>query len=133
MTFFRFRTRDPERDRKVDLERLGRLAGTIRTIRTEMEEERSGLRDRYERSMAVAAFSQQAAEDDGPEPRLVSKVDEMTEAIKRCTHRLDELDRQVAFATLLGRRAERFRAGIGGEANTASPAPRRLAARDRRI
>ena len=61
MALFRFRTRNPERDR----DRRGRLQRLHQSLATSALKwsARNGLRDRYDKVTADAAFSQQTLED----------------------------------------------------------------------
>jgi hypothetical protein len=97
MAFFRFRTRSPERDRDTDVGRLQRLRQSLADIRAEMEREKNGLRDRYEKVMANAAFSQQLVEDERGGSGMSSTVDDMTGTMIRNTKRLAALQAQVDF------------------------------------
>jgi vacuolar-type H+-ATPase subunit I/STV1 len=108
MALFRFRTRNPERDRETDSSRLQRLQQSLADIRAEMERERSGLRDRYEKVTADAAFSQQTLEDDHAGAAMSSKIDDMTGTMIRYTKRLATLQTQIDFVTEMGRRVEAF-------------------------
>lgn len=108
MALFRFRIRDPQRDREADLDRLQRLRQSLADIRSEMEHERRGLRDRYEKVMADAAFSQQMLEDERGSVGVSSKVDEMTGAMIRHTKRITLLQAQIDFVIDLERKAETF-------------------------
>jgi hypothetical protein len=108
MALFRFRTRNPERDRETDMSRLQRLHQSLADIRAEIERERNGLRDRYEKVTANAAFSQQTLEDDSAGAAMSSKIDDMTGAMIRYTKRLASLQAQVDFVTELDRKVDAF-------------------------
>jgi hypothetical protein len=114
MALTRFRVRSPERDRETDAERFRRLGRCIGDLRAEMERERDGLRDRYEKVTADAAFSQQALEDDGAGAAVSAKIDDMTEAMIRYTKRIASLEAQIGFVTELGRKVEQFSPGNAG-------------------
>lgn len=77
MALFRFRTRNPQRDR-------------------------------YERVMADAAFSQQRLEDGSDGDGASSKIDGMTGTMIRYTKRLAWLQSQIDFVTEIGRKVEAF-------------------------
>jgi len=106
MALFRFRTRNPQRDRDTDVDRLRRLQQSIIDVRAEMERERDGLRDRYERVTADAAFSQQRLEDGRDGDGASSKIDGMTGTMIRYTKRLAWLQSQIDFVTEIGRKVE---------------------------
>ena len=89
--------------------RLQRLHQSLADIRAEMEREKNGLRDRYEKVMANAAFSQQLA--GGRAARRIgmsSKIDDMTGTMIRYTKRLASLQAQIDFVTEMDRRVEAF-------------------------
>jgi hypothetical protein len=118
MAFSRFRVRSPERDRETDLDRMRRLRQVFRDICVEMEREREGLRDRYEKVTADAAFSQLALEDDYASAGLSSKIDDMTDTMIHYTKRIASLDAQIEFVTELDSRVELF-----SQQNTGDKAP----------
>lgn len=97
MALFRFRIRSSERDRDTDEGRRERLAQLLETLRTEIDRERDGLRERYDKVTADAAFSQQALEDERAADAISSRIDELTVAMQRFSDRLSSLDRQAAF------------------------------------
>jgi hypothetical protein len=108
MALFRFRTRSSQRDRDTDIERLRRLQQSIVDMRAEMERKRNGLRDRYDRVTADAAFSQQRLEDGRGGDGASSKIDGMTGAMIRYTKRMASLQSQINFVTEIGRKVEAF-------------------------
>lgn len=108
MALFRFRTRNPLRDRQTDAERLQRLRRSVEGIRVEIERERDGLRARYDNVMADAAFSQQALEDERAGADISLKIDDMTETMIRYDKRIALLEAQAAFVTDIDRRIEEF-------------------------
>jgi hypothetical protein len=108
MALFRFRTRDPQRDSETDLNRLQRLRQSLADIRSEMEHERNGLRDRYEKVTADAAFSQQRLEDARGSVGMSSKIDDMTGTMIRYTKRIALLEAQIDFVVDLERKADTF-------------------------
>ena len=111
-----FRTRAAGRDRDTDIARLQRLQQSLASIRGEMEQEKNGLRDRYDKVMANAAFSQQSLEDGRGGAGMSSKIDEMTDTMIRYTDRIASLDTQIDFVAGLERQVDRF----SGEARDAS-------------
>lgn len=117
LTLFRVRSR--ERDRETDSGRFRRLRQLLGDLRVEMERERDGLRGRYEKVTADAAFSQQALED-GAGNAVSAKIDEMTDAMIRYTERIALLERQAAFVTGLDHQVERFSQESGGVGEAAS-------------
>lgn len=108
MALFRFRTRNPARDRQTDESRLERLRRMLHEFQADIEHERDGLRARYEGIMADAAFSQQALEDDRADNGISAKIDDMTETMIRYNERIALLESQIAFVTDLDRKAARF-------------------------
>jgi hypothetical protein len=87
---------------------MRRLLQLLGDIRAEMERERDGLRDRYEKVTADAAFSQLALEDDSAGAAMSSKIDEMTDTMIRYTKRIASLDAQIKFVTDLDDRIVLF-------------------------
>src|SRR5262245_7844649 len=94
----RFRVRSPTRDRETDIERMQRLRQDIAVVRAEMERERNGLRDRYEKVTANAAFSVLALEEDAS-PGISSKIGDMTDTMIRYARRIASLEGQIGFVT----------------------------------
>jgi uncharacterized coiled-coil protein SlyX len=127
MALFRFQTRNPNRDRETDAGRLQRLNRMLADLRAEMERERNGLRDRYEKVAADAAFSQQALENDRVEAAMSSKIDDMTDIMIRYRGRIQSLEKQIGFVTDLHGQVEAFSQENAGE--SLSPAAAR-ASRD---
>lgn len=110
-----FQVRSRERDRETDIARVKRLHGLLDDLRLEIEQERNGLRDRYERVSERAAFSQQALED-GQSPSLSTVVDDLTDTMIRYSARLAVLEEQIDFVTALRTRAATFPLGNEGMA-----------------
>lgn len=108
MALFRFRTRDPQRDRETDSGRLQRLRQSLSDIRAEMEQEKRGLRDRYDKVTANAAFSQQLVEDERGGVGISSKIDDLTGTMIGYTKRLASLQAQIEFVTETERRIVAF-------------------------
>ena len=108
MALFRFRTRNSQRDRATDVDRLRRLQQSLGDIRAEMEHERNGLRDRYDRVTADAAFSQQRLEDGRADSSASSRIDDMTGTMIRYAKRLASLQSQIDFVTDIGHKVEAF-------------------------
>lgn len=103
-----FRTRDPRRDRDTDRGRISRLCAFLDGLHAEIENERDGLRRRYESVETRAAFSQQALEDEQAGPEMSAAVEEMTRTMINYTRRLAELEEQAAFVIQLRERAGLF-------------------------
>ena len=110
-----FRTRAPGRDRATDVGRLQRLHQSLASIRGEMEQEKNGLRDRYDKVMANAAFSQQSLEDGRGGADISSTIDEMTDTMIRYTNRIASLDTQIDFVTGIERQVGRFSEETAGD------------------
>ena len=108
MVLFDFRTRDTQRDHQTDMGRLQRLYQLLGVVRAEMEQEKSGLRDRYEKVMADAAFSQQRLEDGRDGAAISSKVDDLTDTMIRYSKRIASLETQIDFVAEMDRRLELF-------------------------
>jgi hypothetical protein len=111
MALFRFRTRDPQRDRETDLNRLHRLRQSLADIRLEMEHERNGLRDRYEKVAADAAFSQQLLDDERGSLGLSSKVGSVTGTMIGYARRIALLQEQIDFVVDFECKADTFSKG----------------------
>jgi hypothetical protein len=115
MALTRFRVRSPGRDRETDFSRLQRLHQLLADIRREMERERSGLRERYEKLTANAAFSLLAMEGDSGGASISPKVGEMTDAMVRHARRIASLEGQIGFVTDIDQQVELFsRENAGG-------------------
>jgi hypothetical protein len=126
MALFRFQIRNPNRDRETDEGRLQRLQQLIGDIRGELEREKDGLRDRYEKVAADAAFSQQALENDRAGAGTSSRIADMTDTMIRYRKRIQMLERQIGFVTDLGGQVELFpRENAGESAEPASTAAAR--------
>ncbi|MGB3386978.1 MAG: hypothetical protein WBA88_03245 [Pseudaminobacter sp.] len=108
MALFGFRTRNPERDRETDESRQQRLRQFLGDLRAEIQRERDGLKERYEKITADAAFSQQALEDNRAAADTSSKIDEMTESMIRYTKRIGSLEQQISFMNQMLGQAELF-------------------------
>jgi hypothetical protein len=108
MALFRFQTRNPNRDRETDRDRMQRLHRMLGDLRAEMEREKDGLRARYEKVAADAAFSQQALENDRVEASMSSKIDGMTDTMIRYRARIQSLEKQIGFVTELNSQVEAF-------------------------
>jgi hypothetical protein len=134
MAFPRFRVRSAVRNRETDRGRMARIHQFLNDLTAEMERERDGLRGRYDKVAADAAFSQQALEDDGARTGLSARIDGMTETMIRYRQRIAALEKQIDFVTGLDRQVERF--PLEGEGSKTAAAyhaghderPRRLAA-----
>ena len=119
MALFRFQTRNPNRDRETDAGRLQRLHRMLDDLCAEMARERNGLRDRYEKVAADAAFSQQALENDRVEASMSSKIADMTDTMIRYRERIQSLEKQIDFVTDLSGQVEVFSQGNAGESLSA--------------
>lgn len=108
MALFRFQIRNPDRDRETDKGRLLRLHQMLDDFRVEIERERNGLRGRYEKLAADAAFSYQALENDSVEASMSSKIDDMTDTMIRYTGRIQSLEKQIDFVIGLRGQVEAF-------------------------
>ena len=108
MALFRFQIRNPNRDRETDAGRLQRLHRMLDDFRMEIEGERNGLRDRYEKLGADAAFSYQALENDFVEASMSSKIDDITDTMIRYSGRIQSLEKQIGFVNGLRSQVEDF-------------------------
>lgn len=116
MALFRFRTRNPDRDRETDENRQRRLRLFLDELRSEIQRERDGLKERYEKITADAAFSQQALEDNRAASATSSRIDEMTESMIGYTKRIGLLEQQIGFMNEMLGQAKLFsRQKIGDE------------------
>jgi hypothetical protein len=114
MALTRFRVRSPERDRETDASRLRRLRQLIAELHAEMERERGGLRDRYEKVAANAAFSLLALEDGGG-TGVSSKIGDMTETMIHYARRMSSLEVQIGFVSDLDQQVALFAQGNEAE------------------
>ena len=115
MVSFRFRTRDPSRDRNTDTQRQARLTQFLGQLRSEIDGEARGLRDRYESAQTSAAFAYEAAED-GADSRLALKADLSAQAMSRYGDRLANLRRQSELLGKLESDATQLAAGTTADA-----------------
>src|SRR4051812_22789914 len=97
MAFNRFRVRSPDRDRDVDRRRIQRLQQLLHELRAEMERERDGLRDRYDKVTANAAFSALALEEDRGSRGMSSEIGDMTNTMIHYASRIAALEGQINF------------------------------------
>ena len=74
-----------------------------------MERESNGLRDRYEKVTANAAFSLLALEDGRGGAGVSSKIGDMTGTMIHYAKRMSSLEVQIDFVTDLDRRSRCFR------------------------
>ena len=108
MALFGFTTRDPQRDGETGESGVQRLRLSLADMRAEMESERNGLRDRYDKVAGDAAFSQQLLEDERGSLGLSSKVRRLTGAMIGDSERIAMLQAQIDFVVDLERRADTF-------------------------
>src|ERR1041385_5794237 len=108
MALTRFRVRSPERDRETDVDRMQRLQQQIAALRAEMERERDGLRDRYEKVTANAAFSLLALEEDSGRSGMSSRIGDMTQTLIHYSRRIASLETQIGFVSELDQRIAAF-------------------------
>ena len=120
MALFRFQTRNTNRDRETDAARFQRLHRLFDDLRADMERERNGLRDRYEKVAADAAFSQQALENDRVGAAMSAKIDDMTDTMIRYKRRIKSLEKQIGFVTHLHGQMEAFIQENAGESLSAA-------------
>ncbi|OBQ67649.1 hypothetical protein [Mesorhizobium erdmanii] len=93
-SIFGFRSRDPARDRQVDIARLDRLAKLFEQIAVEIEAEKTGLESRYRKTATNAAFLVEAMENGSASDRRSSEVSALTESILNSERRIAALSRQ---------------------------------------
>ena len=82
MALFGFRTRNPQRDRETDRARFERLLNLFGRLIAEIEAEYDGLKERYGRTQASAAFALDAFEN-GEGEELSAKADDLALAMRR--------------------------------------------------
>src|SRR5262245_19871462 len=106
MALTRFRVRSPDRDLETDRRRVQRLHEMLGDLRGEMERERDGLRDRYDKVTANAAFSMLALEEDGGRSGMSSQIGDMTNTMVNYAARIASLGTQIDFVADLDRRVD---------------------------
>ena len=111
MALNRFRVRSPDRDRDTDGRRMQRLHQLLADLRSEMERERDGLRERYEKVTANAAFSMLAVEEDDGSPGMSSQIGVMTSTMVDYASRITSLGAQIDFVADLDRRVDQLLRG----------------------
>ncbi|MBS3648596.1 hypothetical protein KEU06_08135 [Pseudaminobacter sp. 19-2017] len=92
-------------------------------LRVEIERERNGLRDRYDKLAADAAFSYQALENDSVASSMSSKIDDMTDTMIRYSGRIQSLERQIGFVIGLRSQVEEFSQENAAEGLAADAVP----------
>jgi hypothetical protein len=100
---------------------MQRLHQLLDDLRREMERERDGLRDRYEKVTANAAFSVLALEEDSGGPGMSSQIGDMTSTMINYAARIASLGTQIDFVADLDRRVD---ARLRGEVGEDAPAQR---------
>jgi hypothetical protein len=121
MALFRFRTRNPERDRLSDATRFLSIKRAIRDVVSETERERDGFRRRYDDASVNAAFSFENMENEGETEKVSAQVDSLTQALTRFSQRIDFLEKQMAFMHEMDQAITTFENANGiGEAATKS-------------
>ena len=116
----RFLRRSAARDQDVDRSRFARLVRELDRLSREIAEESKGLRERFERACADAAFTMQAFEAEGDPPDQ-HKLEEHTSRVLHYPTRLAELEKQAhLLRKLLMAIPEGY---LGGAAETADGEP----------
>jgi len=92
---------------------MQRIQQLLDELRTEMERERDGLRDRCEKVTANAAFSQVALEEDSGGPGMSTQIGDMTRTMVNYASRIASLGTQIDFIADLDRRVETLLPGDG--------------------
>ena len=106
-----FKTGYLQQSRHADVSGLHRLRRSFADIRSEMERELTGLRDRFDKVAGDAAFSHQLLENEPGRLGLSSKVRRLTGTIIGQSERIAMLQAQIDFVVDLERRADRFLEG----------------------
>ncbi|WP_406872424.1 hypothetical protein WHT83_22315 [Aminobacter sp. P9b] len=96
-SIFAFRTRSPDRDRETDVTRFEQLARSLDQLTSEIDAERTGIRNRYEAVSANAAFLVEAMDNSEASSRRADDMDRWTESLKTCLRRIEALGRQTEF------------------------------------
>lgn len=107
-----FRTRDPQRDRETDLNRLDRLIGLLQQLQAEVDAERSGLESRYSDAQSAAAYALDAFEN-GDGDDLAARADELSGHMRRYRERIEILGEQEGFLRDVEARILDFRGDPG--------------------
>ncbi|KXF76622.1 hypothetical protein ATN84_11240 [Paramesorhizobium deserti] len=97
MALFRFRTRNPNRDRQTDVSRFAGIRQALDDVRAEIERERDGFQRRYDEVAMNAAFSLENIENEGENEKISAKVDDYAQALKNFTQRIAFLEKQITF------------------------------------
>jgi hypothetical protein len=124
MALFGFRTRNPQRDRETDRARFERLLKLFGRLIAEIEAEFDGLKERYGRTQASAAFALDAFEN-GEGEELSAKADDLALAMRRYQARIAALERQLDFVRKAETQTRTFcdglvAAGLASEEDLAS-------------
>lgn len=89
-----FRTRAPARDLATDAGRQERMKALVEQIAAEIEQERTGLEQRYRSEVLDAGFLVEAMENDEVSDGSSARFEELTCSILSCERRLAKLSRQ---------------------------------------
>jgi len=99
--FANFRVRNRERDRSTDADRFESLLAHVRKLAAAAGKELDGLKTRYEKAGADAAFAYMAEENEGPSQGGSDRIDALTQTIMNYEDRVSYLERQIAYFTRL--------------------------------
>jgi hypothetical protein len=106
MALFRFKTRNPDRDRQTDKDRADRLGALLNQLTIEVEQERVGLRKRLDIQRMDAGFLDESL-GNGDAPGIATKrLENLTEAVLQGENRLEVLKNKAAILADLKTRAE---------------------------
>jgi hypothetical protein len=94
-----FRQRSAERDRDNDAARAGRIINLLVEIRAELEQERKGLQERYDRTVGNASALSFAIDGEGASDWSDRKLKDLESGLLYCEQRsrsIAEFDKEIA-------------------------------------
>ena len=94
-----FRQRSAERDRDNDVARARRIVDLLAGIRTELEQERKGLQERYDRTVGNASNLSFAIDGEGDSDWSDRKLRDLESGMIYCERRtksIDEFEQEIA-------------------------------------
>lgn len=94
---FRFKTRNPDRDRQTDATRFQRIQDLLDEVSNEIGRERSGFEKRYGSVAADAAFLFEALENEAGSAKDADRIAGLTETLQACERRIAFLKKQNLF------------------------------------
>lgn len=103
-----FRTRDPERDKSTDRERMRRLATLLDELSEEIEKERNGLQRRMDAQSTDAGFLDQGMQNGDVAVAGGERLDALTKALLGGEKRLVVLRHHAVILSRMRKEMDKF-------------------------